>query len=133
MQLRMEFGEKLEDIRPAIATLEQAIDELLGCEMLKDVLEVALTAGNIINGVSELSILCCVSIDLHSTGTICPGWQGRRCLWDHCDIPQQAKGHQVKDPKTVPAALHQPGNGPSLAGNTSTGNAIPVMWSLQYH
>ena len=52
MQLRMEFGEKLEDLRPAIATLEQVIDELLGCDMLRDILEVVLTAGNIINGVS---------------------------------------------------------------------------------
>ena len=109
MQLRMEFGEKLEDLRQAIATLERAIDELLSCEMLKDVLEVVLTAGNIINGVSN--ILYCVSVDLHSTGTICTGWPGRRCLWDHCYLPEQAKGHQVKDPKTVPAALHQPGNG----------------------
>ena len=53
MQLRLEFSEKLEDLRPAIATLERAIDELLNCEMLRDVLEVVLTAGNIINGVSE--------------------------------------------------------------------------------
>ena len=52
MQLRMEFSEKLEDLRPAIATLEKAIDELLSCDQLRDIFEVALTAGNIINGVS---------------------------------------------------------------------------------
>lgn len=52
MLLRMEFSEKLEDLKPAIATLEQAIDELMSCDMLRDVLEVVLTAGNIINGVS---------------------------------------------------------------------------------
>ena len=52
MLLRMEFSEKLEDLKPAIATLEQAIDELMSCDMLRDVLEVILTAGNIINGVS---------------------------------------------------------------------------------
>lgn len=55
MELRMEFGEKLEDLRPAIATLERAIDELLSCDLLRDVLEVALVAGNIINGVSGLA------------------------------------------------------------------------------
>ena len=53
MLLRMEFSEKLEDLRPAIATLEKAIDELLRCDQLRDVFEVALTAGNIINGVSQ--------------------------------------------------------------------------------
>ena len=73
MQLRMEFGEKLEDIRPAIATLEQAIDELLGCEMLKDVLEVALTAGNIINGVSKY---CVVSALIYTP--LAPSVQGGR-------------------------------------------------------
>lgn len=54
MQLRMEFTEKLEDLRPGISTLEQAIDELLNCEMLRDVFEVVLAAGNIINGVSRM-------------------------------------------------------------------------------
>lgn len=53
MQLRMEFSEKLEDLRPAIATLEKAIDEVMNCDQLRDVFEVALTAGNIINGVSH--------------------------------------------------------------------------------
>ena len=53
MELRMEFSEKLEDLRPAIATLKKAIDELLSCDLLRDVFEVALTAGNIINGVSQ--------------------------------------------------------------------------------
>ena len=53
MQLRMEFSEKLEDLRPAIATLEKAIDELMSCDQLRDIFEVALTAGNIINGVSQ--------------------------------------------------------------------------------
>ena len=53
MLLRMEFSEKLEDLRPAIATLERAIDELLSCDQLRDIFEVALTAGNIINGVSQ--------------------------------------------------------------------------------
>lgn len=52
MQLQMEFTEKLEDLRPAITTLEKAIDELLSCDLLRDVFQVALTAGNIINGVS---------------------------------------------------------------------------------
>lgn len=57
MQLRLEFAEKLEDLRPAIATLEGAIDELLNCDLLRDVLEVALAAGNIINGVSGHNIM----------------------------------------------------------------------------
>ena len=57
MQLRLEFAEKLEDLRPAIATLESAIDELLDCDLLRDVLEVALAAGNIINGVSGHNIM----------------------------------------------------------------------------
>ena len=59
MQLRLEFAEKLEDLRPAIATLERAIDELLSCELLRDVLEVALAAGNIINGVSGAVDIWC--------------------------------------------------------------------------
>ena len=52
MQLRLEFEEKMMDIKPAIATLEGAMDEVLSCNALIELFHVALIAGNIINGVS---------------------------------------------------------------------------------
>ena len=52
MQLRLEFREKLEDLRPAIATLDKAISELLSCSTLSDLFYIVLVTGNIINGVS---------------------------------------------------------------------------------
>ena len=55
LQLKMEFYEKLEDLRPAVATLEGAIDELLSCAKLSEVFHVALMAGNFINGVCWLA------------------------------------------------------------------------------
>ena len=53
LQLRLEFQEKLEDIRPAIVTLETAINELLSCDLLLELFHVVLVTGNIINGVSH--------------------------------------------------------------------------------
>ncbi|XP_064401123.1 inverted formin-2-like isoform X3 [Halichondria panicea] len=50
MQLRLEFREKLEDLRPAIATLDKAISELLSCSTLSDLFYIVLVTGNIING-----------------------------------------------------------------------------------
>lgn len=52
MQLRLEFEEKMTDIKPAIATLEGAMDEVLACNALIELFHVALITGNIINGVS---------------------------------------------------------------------------------
>ena len=52
MQLRLEFREKLEDLRPAIATLDSAITELLDCSTLSELFHIVLVTGNIINGVS---------------------------------------------------------------------------------
>lgn len=51
MQLRLEFEEKMGDIKPAIATLETAMDEVMTCNELIELFHVALIAGNIINGV----------------------------------------------------------------------------------
>ena len=55
MQLRLEFREKLEDLRPAIATLDKAISELLSCSTLSELFYIVLVTGNIINGVSILA------------------------------------------------------------------------------
>lgn len=52
MQLRLEFEEKIADIRPSIATMESAINELLTSDSLIELFHVALIAGNIINGVN---------------------------------------------------------------------------------
>ena len=52
MQLRLEFAEKMEEIRPAIAMLEEAMDQLMSCDSLIELFHVALITGNIINGVS---------------------------------------------------------------------------------
>ena len=54
MQLRLEFREKLEDLRPAIATLDTAIAELLSSSTLSELLHIVLVTGNIVNGVREL-------------------------------------------------------------------------------
>ena len=51
MQLKLEFGEKMEDIKPAIATLQVAMDQLMSCDSIIELFHVALIAGNIINGV----------------------------------------------------------------------------------
>ena len=51
MQLRLEFQEKISDIKPAINTMETAMDQLLSCDALIELFHVALIAGNIINGV----------------------------------------------------------------------------------
>jgi hypothetical protein len=53
MQLRMEFEEKIADIKPSIATLDQAMDEVLLCGELTELFHVALITGNIINGVCK--------------------------------------------------------------------------------
>ena len=53
MQLRLEFEEKMTDIKPAIATLDTAMDEVLTCDKLIELFHVALITGNIINGVSK--------------------------------------------------------------------------------
>ena len=57
MQLRLEFGEKMEDIRPAIAMLEEAMDQLMSCDSLIELFHVALITGKIINGVSYAHLL----------------------------------------------------------------------------
>ncbi len=57
MQLRLEFREKLEDLRPAIATLDTAISELMSCDTLSELFHIVLVTGNIINGVSVYSPL----------------------------------------------------------------------------
>ena len=51
MQLKLEFIEKVADIKPAIVTLDSAMEELLLCDSLTELFHVALMAGNIINGV----------------------------------------------------------------------------------
>ena len=53
MQLKLEFQEKVADIKPSIATLATAMGEVLSCDMLTELFHIALIAGNIINGVSE--------------------------------------------------------------------------------
>ena len=52
MQLRLEFEEKIADIKPNIVTLESAMDQVMGCDSLIELFHVALITGNIINGVS---------------------------------------------------------------------------------
>ena len=51
LQLKLEFREKIDEIKPSIITMETAIDELLGCDEISELFHVALIAGNIINGV----------------------------------------------------------------------------------
>lgn len=50
--MRLEFEEKIADIKPSIATLEEAMNEVMSCNALIELFHVALIAGNIINGVS---------------------------------------------------------------------------------
>ena len=51
MQLQLEFKEKCDDLRPAISVLQQAIEEVMTCEPLREVFYITLLTGNIINGV----------------------------------------------------------------------------------
>ena len=59
MQLKLEFEEKIGDIKPSIATLQTAMDEVLRCGALIELFHVALITGNIINGVSTLGTCRC--------------------------------------------------------------------------
>ena len=52
MRAQMEFTEALASLEAPSSTLEVAIDEILECESLIQVLLVILNAGNIINAVS---------------------------------------------------------------------------------
>lgn len=51
MQLKLEFGEKMSEIKPSIATLQEAMDQVMACDSIIELFHVALIAGNIINGV----------------------------------------------------------------------------------
>ena len=51
MTLTLEFREKIAELRPAIAVLQDAISEVVSCNALREVFYVALLTGNIINGV----------------------------------------------------------------------------------
>jgi hypothetical protein len=53
----MEFNEMLANLESPSSTLEVAVDEILECETLTQLLLVILTAGNFINAVSSLSSL----------------------------------------------------------------------------
>ncbi len=59
LQLKLEFVEKIADIKPSIVTMETAMDELLSCSLLIELFHVALIAGNIINGVGNTVRPCC--------------------------------------------------------------------------
>ena len=53
MTLTLEFRDKMADLRPAIAVLQDAIQEVVSCEALREVFYITLLTGNIINGVTE--------------------------------------------------------------------------------
>ena len=50
LQLRLEFGEKFDDLEPALALLSSAVQEILGSDSLDRLLYVVLVTGNHING-----------------------------------------------------------------------------------
>ncbi|XP_019851227.1 PREDICTED: inverted formin-2-like [Amphimedon queenslandica] len=50
MQIKLEFADKLHDIKPSIELLTLGVQELLECSALRDICYVALITGNIING-----------------------------------------------------------------------------------
>ncbi|CAI8013171.1 FH2 domain-containing protein 1 [Geodia barretti] len=50
MTLTLEFRDKMADLRPAIAVLQDAIQEVVLCEALREVFYITLLTGNIING-----------------------------------------------------------------------------------
>ena len=53
MTLTLEFRDKMADLRPAIAVLQDAIQEVVLCEALREVFYITLLTGNIINGVTK--------------------------------------------------------------------------------
>ena len=50
LQLRLEFGERFDDLEPALALLSSAVQEILGSDSLDRLLYVVLVTGNHING-----------------------------------------------------------------------------------
>ena len=53
MHLRLDFVDTIECLRSEIDIIETAIDEVLGSELLTEVFQIALAAGNILNGVCQ--------------------------------------------------------------------------------
>ena len=72
MRAEAEFGEMLANLESPSSTLEDAVDEILGCETLTDLFLVILTTGNIINAVSclLLSFILIISYSF-SIGNVC--------------------------------------------------------------
>lgn len=77
MQLTLEFREKFADLRPAITVLQDAIHEVMTCDVLREVFYITLLTGNIINGVSlnncpdrEIPLYYYINL-LHTTGWTC--------------------------------------------------------------
>ena len=64
MMLALEFREKCADLRPAIAVLQDAIQEVVNCEALREVFYITLLTGNIINGVTKELILKFISAQI---------------------------------------------------------------------
>lgn len=56
MRIKLEFDENIKALKSGMVTLEQAVDQLMSCEALVELLHVVLLAGNIINGVSYLLV-----------------------------------------------------------------------------
>jgi hypothetical protein len=52
MQIKLEFQDKLTDIKPSLQILQIGVQELLECTSFREICYVALVTGNIINGVS---------------------------------------------------------------------------------
>ena len=53
MHLRLDLVDMVECLRSDIPIIETAIDEVLGSELLIEVFQIALAAGNILNGVCQ--------------------------------------------------------------------------------
>ena len=119
MQLRLEFEEKVADIKPSIVTMETAMDEVLSCGALIELFHVALITGNIINGVCVMGYvlwgMCygvCVMVHVCTLSLTIPslaGWACWRCLWLHHQISVQTERHKSQQAQDVPAPLHSAG------------------------
>lgn len=70
MRIQVEFNHLLATLEAPSSMLECAIDEILECESLTQLLLVILTAGNILNGVSSLFLF---SLSPSSVHDICQG------------------------------------------------------------
>ena len=64
MLLTLEFREKIAELRPAIAVLQDAIQEVMTCDALREVFYITLLTGNIINGVRKVLNSKLVNFDL---------------------------------------------------------------------